>query len=71
VSGLSNNVPLLPVAVSFGLSEYEADIVGVTLLRDNVDMADPGLGLGLGLGGPSDSVYSDSIRYSTTSGITC
>ena len=62
MGGLSDGVPLLPVALLLNRCEYEADMVGVALLRDNVDMADPGLGLGLGLGGPSDSVYSDSAR---------
>lgn len=33
-------------------------IVGVPLLLDIIDIADPGRGVGLGLGGASDSVSS-------------
>lgn len=40
-------------------------IVGVPLLFDINDIADPGRGLGLGLGGPSDSISVPSSEPCT------
>lgn len=60
---------LLGMPINMSLAERVARLVraenvvvsvGVPLLRDIIDMADPGLGLGLGLGGASESVSSDS-----------
>lgn len=53
VSPLPDHVPM-PVRC-----EKVIVFVGVALLLDIIDIADPGLGLGLGLGGPSESVSSE------------
>jgi hypothetical protein len=60
--GALRDIAVLPPGAGLpNRCEYEADMVGVPLRFDNIDIAEPGLGLGLG--GPSDSVKSESAGY--------
>lgn len=49
--GIPKSIVLIPIRVEL--------TVGVPLLLDMMDIADPGRGEGLGLGGPSESVSSE------------
>lgn len=54
--------PLLPLPLRTCRREDDPVVIGVPLplLRDSMDIADPGRGLGLGLGGASESSVSVS-----------